>query len=286
MVSFFFFIIKDSMSINNLVYICSYDSFKRIAFVLFFFFYTYFYFTVDEEFMVFIVIFIWLVFFISYYLKNLYLFFQDNAKNILKEYYFFHNRRNFFLAVVKDQYYGFISLNKFFNMFLTNLLKNINRNINRKISNYHKRELLVLGERFNFCKLMVKYVLISYRLHFFNLFYKLVFNLVYINQRFLNFFYKPLFNIKKEIDFVKTANIPEDLSLRYIFYYKNTCNLKHKIFFDKNFILNQLIILKLGKLKNKKTSNNKRIIKTFKVLKLVSLLKRTLFFKNLRASKG
>jgi hypothetical protein len=255
---------------------------RELFLFYFFFFYTYFYFTVDEEYMVFIVIFIWLLFFLAFYSKKLYYFFQDNSKLIVKEYFVFHDKRNLFLAVIKNQYSNFININKSINLLLTVILKDVNKCINNRIISLHKKDFLSIMERLNFFKTNIKAILVLYRLHFFNIFYKFIYNLVIIYQKFFNFFYKQLCSIKLELEVSKDNNL-EKFNNDLIFYCKNICNSKFKIFFDRDFLINQLIFFKLSKLKNKKS--NKKLLKIFKIIKLISSMKRTVFSQDLEISK-
>jgi hypothetical protein len=261
---------------------------RELSIFYFLYFYTYFYFAIDEEFMIFIVIFLWLLFFLVFYLKNLKIFFKDNIMFLIDEYYFFHNKRNFFLSVIRDQYHEIININNFINYFNLTLNVKINNLINKKVINFQKKNNIILLERINLLKLNLKFFLIYNYLTVFSFFYKLLFLLLLSQNNCFNFFFNCLFNLKKNFEFRKNKNtIGSNPLIFYKTFFKKICDNKVTLILSKLFILQQLMLFKLNRLKknNIVLKKKKKIFKLFKILKLVLKLRNVILVKKIKVKQ-
>jgi hypothetical protein len=239
----------------------------------FFFFYAYFYFSVDEEFMVFIVIFIWLLFFITFYLKILQNFFKDNIFLLIDEYFFFHNKRNLFLSIIRDQFYDVILLNNFISFFFLNLIVKINKKINIKLIDFYEKANIFIKERLNFYKSKLKVLYIYSYLTTFIFFYKVLIFLLLNQSNCFDFFFVRIFSMKKEFDLRNSVSGQITSNIYFKSYKKALCSLIYRLLFVKEFVS--------YKLKNL-TDKKKKILKVYKILRLVLLLGKNMIVKKIK----
>jgi hypothetical protein len=251
---------------------------RQLFVVYLFLFYSYFYFIVDEEFMIFIVIFIWLLFFSFFYFRNIKLFFEDNVQNLVNEYFFFHNRRNLYLSIIRDQYFDFIFLNKNINSLILLLITNINKNINKSLFLDFKKFFVLKLEYLNLYKKYLKNILMVFKLSFLTFFYKLTnFLLIKLNSLLNSFFsYLPKSSIIY-LPFKKSNRAPRRKVSSNI---KNRNKSKKKIL-NSSFVFNQIFLFKMKKIKRTNVKFKKRVIKMFRLLFLLRVLKRKLLKRKL-----
>jgi hypothetical protein len=268
--------------------------FKYFFLFYFFLFYDYFYYIVDEEFIIFFVLFIWIVFFSIFYIENVKIFFKESLNDLMAEYFFFNNKRNFYLAIIRDQYFDFIKLNESLNDNITFLTIKINKVINNKILNLYLKSIYWKIEFFNLYKKYIKNFFLVSKIVSMTIFYKLFFLINYIRNRLFSFFF--FFSLKVKEVFLSRLGIKPGsmkISRNLTFLQKMIILIYMKKwffkFFNSIFIFKNILKLKIDKSNNlytkMKLHKKKKLIKIFKILRIFINSKIYIFRKRLRNHK-
>lgn len=261
---------------------------QQIFILYLFLFYSYFYFIVDEEFMIFLVIIIWLLFFSFFYLKGMRLVFVQNMKELLNEYFFFHNKRNFFLSIIRDQFFDVITIYMNINFVIDLLIFKLAKLVNKNLFLGYKNFFLVKMELINLYKKVFKNFLSIYKLTFVTFFYKLIFLLLNeINIISNLFFYfislrktKLLKKNKKTRKSKKKSIKIQKTKLNFVVKKRTKIKLLNIL-----AIFQRILELNKKKAKVLKKKMNKKMLKNFRIVVLLNKLKKKVLKKTMRSQK-